>query len=82
MKTCTVEGCNRTHLARGLCRLHYDRIRQNGGFTARHVLVAALERIASMASDAAPNPTTLHNIATIARSAVERVAISETQEGK
>lgn len=30
-KTCSVDGCERPHLARGWCKLHYDRWRHRGG---------------------------------------------------
>lgn len=30
MKVCTVVGCGRKFLAKGLCGLHYDRVRANG----------------------------------------------------
>lgn len=75
MKTCTVEGCTRTHLARGLCRFHYDRYRNKDW----RKLMDAMMRIEALASNEYTGSAraTLRSIACIAR-----VAISETQEGK
>ena len=28
MKTCSIEGCNNKHCAKGLCRKHYDQMRR------------------------------------------------------
>lgn len=30
MNVCRIEGCNRTCHGRGLCRMHYDRMRRHG----------------------------------------------------
>jgi HNH endonuclease len=30
MKTCTVDGCGKKHLAKGLCSAHYSRVRMHG----------------------------------------------------
>lgn len=30
MRTCTVEGCDRKHLALGYCQMHHGRVRRNG----------------------------------------------------
>lgn len=35
MKTCSVEGCDRKHLAKGLCDMHYQRKRASGTLNAR-----------------------------------------------
>lgn len=29
-RSCTVDGCARIHHARGLCKIHYDAVRQQG----------------------------------------------------
>ena len=33
-RLCSVDGCERRHRARGLCRLHYDKLRTSGAFGA------------------------------------------------
>lgn len=35
MRDCTVEGCHRKYLARGWCKLHYDRWRRTGSTELR-----------------------------------------------
>lgn len=34
MRTCTVSGCTRTHIAKGLCHTHYERRRSTGSVNA------------------------------------------------
>ncbi len=34
-RLCTVEGCERSHLARGYCKLHYERLRAHGDIEVR-----------------------------------------------
>lgn len=34
-RTCSVEGCENKHLARGLCSLHYQRLKHSGDFIPR-----------------------------------------------
>ncbi len=35
MRTCSVPGCERRHLARGYCKLHYERLRAHGDIEVR-----------------------------------------------
>jgi hypothetical protein len=43
---CTVDGCEIRHYAKGYCRLHYDRIRNNGRiYTLREVIPADVEKL-------------------------------------
>ena len=39
---CSVDGCERRHKARGLCKLHYKRLRRSGALdaTRRHLAYA------------------------------------------
>ena len=46
-RTCSVDGCDRPHLARGLCNLHYQRARTSGevvNLTLADRLAAGFER--------------------------------------
>lgn len=44
-RICTVEGCEKPHQARGLCRMHYERVRLHGDIT--HTRRAVDERFFS-----------------------------------
>ena len=30
MRACTIDGCEKKHLATGLCEMHYTRVRRHG----------------------------------------------------
>jgi HNH endonuclease len=48
MRTCSIEGCGRKHLAKGLCQTHYLRMYKHGSLDSLTMRGAsALERIAA-----------------------------------
>ena len=43
-RTCSVQGCNRVHVGRGVCKYHYTQLRNTGSeitYTSAHELVRA-----------------------------------------
>lgn len=48
MKACTVEGCHRSHYAKGLCEAHYQRLKKGQSLTEKSVYEkTALEKFQS-----------------------------------
>lgn len=69
MRVCSIEGCGRVHDARGLCQLHYQRLRRTGVTGERGPLVcvcpepdADLHRDAGMCQRCKRKPIALMNV--------------------
>lgn len=81
IRTCTIDDCNRKHVANGLCRKHYDQNRNDSRFKCKQ-LSATLTRIAEIAEASDPFSHNMEVIARIARRAVLSVAKLETGGAK